>query len=234
MALAFSALVCPGEPGARRLPQPVLLAAGLLALASVALSPPGGACGWVMGLPWRRGWPCRPWGAPWGTARGPASGPTRPLAAVRYPLVRLAGSGDPVRALAVERGVLLFLRGLVRLAFPARAEGDPAAGPAWPRPVPGRVVGLVEATARRRACPTPPWRTAAGTKRRLPCAVPGGGGGAGGAAAGGPGGAARDGDAGRTGGRRGRAGHPRGSSAPGWLTQGHAAEISGKMSPGPC
>jgi len=158
MALAFSALYALANLAARRLPQPVLLAAGLLALLAVLLGSGGGgravaglsdalalAAGLALlalGRALRRGAGASLWAY------------AAPLAAVRYVLVPLAGSGDLVRALAVQSGAFyLFLRGLVRLAFPTAAEGDPAAGSRLRHPVPDRVVGLVEATARRRALP---------------------------------------------------------------------------------
>src|SRR5690606_8423683 len=77
-----------------------------------------------------------------------------PLLAVRYLLVPLAGPGEAVLALAMQSGTFYFFaRGLVRLALPTSAEGNPAAGPLIHRSVPDRVVGLVEATSRRRALP---------------------------------------------------------------------------------
>ncbi|BAD41876.1 hypothetical protein [Symbiobacterium thermophilum] len=156
MALAFSALYALANLAARRLRQPALLAAGLVALASVAVDAlRRGPFAWGEGLALAAGLVLSALGGALG--RGAGAGLwayAAPLAAVRYALVPLAGSGEPVRALAVQSAAFyLFLRGLVRLAFPTSAEGNPSAGPLVHRPVPDRVVGLVEATARRRALP---------------------------------------------------------------------------------
>jgi len=77
-----------------------------------------------------------------------------PLLAAHYLLLPLLGPVQAARQVAAQCAVFYFFgRGLVRLAAPTSAEGNPEAGPLVHRPVPDRVVGLVEATARRRARP---------------------------------------------------------------------------------
>jgi len=173
MALAFVALYALANLAARRLRQPVLLAVGLVALALLVVAAPGGPAsspvsgelgsappGDLGASP--PGWVLAAAGlilAVLGQLLGRGSGAglyafAVPLLAVRYVLVPLAGSGGFVHALAMQSGALYFFaRGLVRLAFPTSAEGNLSAGPLVHRPVPDRIVGLVEATCRRRALP---------------------------------------------------------------------------------
>lgn len=156
MALAFSALYALANLAARRLRRPLLFAGGLLALAAVVVdNVRQGAFAWGEALPVAAGLALTALGGALGRGAGASLWAyAAPLAAVRYALVPLAGSGEPVRALAVQSGAFyLFLRGLLRLAFPTSAEGDPSAGPLVRRAVPDRVAGLVEAVSRRRALP---------------------------------------------------------------------------------
>ncbi len=151
MALAFVALYALANLAARRLPEPALLIVGLLALGLIQIGP-GGAGAWVSlaaGILL----------ALLGRALGRGAGASLyayavPLLAVRWLLVPLAGSGEAVLSLAMQCGTIYFFaRGLVRLAFPTAAEGDPSAAPLVRRPVPDRVAALVEAASRRRALP---------------------------------------------------------------------------------
>lgn len=77
-----------------------------------------------------------------------------PMVMVRYLLVPLVGVNPVAQLVAMQCGaVYLFGRGLVRLFAPTSAEGNLEAGPLVHRPVPDRVVGLVESLSRRSARP---------------------------------------------------------------------------------
>lgn len=153
MGMAFVALYALANLAARSLREPVLLAVGLAALGLLYIGPgQAAAVHWTplaaglvlpaLGLVLRR------------RAGSSLYAYAVPLLAVRYVLVPLAGSGEFVHQLALQSGTFyFFFRGLVRLAFPTSAEGNLSAGPLVRRPVPDPVVGLVEATSRRRALP---------------------------------------------------------------------------------
>lgn len=73
---------------------------------------------------------------------------------VRYLLVPLVEVNLMARLIAVQSGAFyLLLRGLVRILMPTSAEGNADAAPLIHRPVPDRIVGLVEGTTRRPARP---------------------------------------------------------------------------------
>lgn len=77
-----------------------------------------------------------------------------PMLGVRYLLVPLVGVNPIASVIAVQGGaVYLFLRGLLRIFVPTSAEGNLTVGPLIYRPVPDRIVGLVEGTTRRHARP---------------------------------------------------------------------------------
>lgn len=80
-----------------------------------------------------------------------------PMLGVVYLLVPLVKVNLIATLIAVQAGALyLLLRGLVRIFLPTSAEGNAEASPLMHRPVPDRVVGLVEGTTRR---PARPWAT---------------------------------------------------------------------------
>lgn len=77
-----------------------------------------------------------------------------PMLGVRYLLVPLVAVNPMAQLMAMQAGAFyLFLRGLVRLLVPTSAEGNAQAEPLIDRPVPDRIVGLVEGTTRRSARP---------------------------------------------------------------------------------
>jgi len=77
-----------------------------------------------------------------------------PMLGVRYLLVPLVSVNPWAQLIAVQTGAFyLFLRGVLRIYRPTSAEGNEQARPLMPRPVPDRVVGLVEGTTRRSARP---------------------------------------------------------------------------------
>jgi hypothetical protein len=77
-----------------------------------------------------------------------------PMLGVRLFLVRLVAVNQVAELIAVQAGaVYLLLRGLVRIFMPTSAEGNPEAAPLVHRPVPDRIVGLVEGVTRRNARP---------------------------------------------------------------------------------
>lgn len=77
-----------------------------------------------------------------------------PMLMVRYLLVPLLGVNEVAQLVALQCGaVYLFGRGLVRLAAPTSAEGNLEARPLVHRPVPDRVVGLVESLSHLKARP---------------------------------------------------------------------------------
>ena len=77
-----------------------------------------------------------------------------PMVGVRWLLVPLLGGGEFAVSLALSTGALyLGLRGLVRLYWPSSVEARGADESLVHRPVPDRVVGLLEGTGRRRARP---------------------------------------------------------------------------------
>ncbi|MFZ5827945.1 MAG: hypothetical protein ACOY94_26875 [Bacillota bacterium] len=77
-----------------------------------------------------------------------------PMLGVRYLLVPLVAVNPVAQLMAMQAGAFyLFLRGLARLFMPTSAEGNEEAGPLIDRPVPDRIVGLVEGTTRRSARP---------------------------------------------------------------------------------
>lgn len=76
------------------------------------------------------------------------------MAGVRWLLVPLLGASPDGRILAVSTGAFyMALRVAFRLLWPSAPEGDTEAGPLVHRPVPDRVVGLVEGASNRQARP---------------------------------------------------------------------------------
>lgn len=77
-----------------------------------------------------------------------------PMLWVRFLLVPLVQVSSLAQLIAMQTGAFyLFLRGLVRIYVPTSAEGNPNAAPLVHRPVPDRIVGLVEGQSRHRARP---------------------------------------------------------------------------------
>lgn len=77
-----------------------------------------------------------------------------PMLGIRVLLVPLVQVNQMAALIAVQAGALyLLMRGLVRIFMPTSAEGNLDAGPLLHRPVPDRIVGLVEGVTRRNARP---------------------------------------------------------------------------------
>lgn len=152
MAMAFVALYALANLAGRRLRPGAGLAVGAAALALTLWRPLDGAThlvGAAAGLLL----------AVLGAALGRGAGGSlyafaAPLLAVRWLLAPLLGPFRAAQLVVVQCGVFYYFgRGLVRLILPTSAEGNPEAGPLIHRPVPDRVVGLVEGISRRRARP---------------------------------------------------------------------------------
>lgn len=156
MALTFSGLYALANLGGSKMPAAARAAAGVLALGALlaASETPlraASACAVALGLlgALRTGAGRRWDGALWAVYAF-----ALPMLGVRYLLVPLAGATGIVQMIAVQGGTLyLVLRGLLRIFLPTSAEGNSAAGPLVRQPVPDRIVGLVEGTARTSARP---------------------------------------------------------------------------------
>ncbi|MFZ5814708.1 MAG: hypothetical protein ACOY93_05345 [Bacillota bacterium] len=133
---------------------PLLNAAGLLPdlplrLAYVDLAPPLAgllltAVAGIRAVPGERG----------KAAAGALYAYALPSLGLLWLLVPLVRINLTAQLIAVQAGAFyLFLRGLFRIFLPTAAEGNPDAPPLVYRPVPDRIVGLVEGTTRRRARP---------------------------------------------------------------------------------
>jgi len=152
MAMAFVALYALANLVGRRLRPAASLAVGAAALALTLWRPLDGVthlAGGVAGLLL----------AALGAAAGRGAGGSlyafaAPLLGARWLLAPLLGPSPAAQLLAVQCGIFYcFGRGLIRLLSPTSAEGNPEAGPLVHRPVPDRVVGLVEGVSRRRTRP---------------------------------------------------------------------------------
>lgn len=77
-----------------------------------------------------------------------------PMLGIRYLLVPMVQINPVAVIMAMHGGAFyLLVRGLIRIVAPSAAEGNEAAGPLLHRPVPDRIVGLVEGTTHRNARP---------------------------------------------------------------------------------
>ncbi|MBP2017106.1 hypothetical protein J2Z79_000480 [Symbiobacterium terraclitae] len=152
MAMAFVALYAVANLAGGRLRPRARLALGAVALALTLWRPLDGAThlvGAAAGLLL----------AVLGAALGRGAGGSLyafavPLLGARWLLAPLLGPFPAAQLTVVQCGAFYcFARGLIRLWTPTAAEGNPEAGPLVRRPVPDRVVGLVEGISRRRARP---------------------------------------------------------------------------------
>lgn len=156
MALTFSGLYALANLVGHKMPAAARAAIGIAAL-GLAFVADGSAlavpplCGVALGLLGAlRSEAGRRWeGALWAVYAFAV-----PMLGIRYALVPLAGTSSIVQVIAEQAGTLyLLLRGLMRIFMPTSAEGNSEAGPLLHQPVPDRIVGLVEGTARASARP---------------------------------------------------------------------------------